>query len=154
VLAPLRPFFDGRWRDAAFDDHTADVSLKATAVMAAWSGLERGNAPSDVADLARQLALDPEIADPARLLEAAAHLRGGDTRAARAITRETLDRLRISGATSYEAFVWLPVAEWLMGAILSADGEIEAAAPHLQRSVDLAPEAWPGRRAAAALSSP
>ncbi len=149
ALPPLRPFFSGQWDDAAFDSLRPNWNLKATTVMAAWAHLERGDDPAQIENAARELAQDPEIADTAKLLEAAAALRSGELARARALAREALDHLRIRGRTSYEAFVWLPAAEWLYGSVLRADGHARQARPHLEHAAQLAPRSWFGRRAAA-----
>lgn len=151
ALAPLRPFYRGQWSDAAFDRFKPNSNLKAAAVMAEWALLERGKDPLQVAARAVHLAEDPEVADSAHLLEAAAQLRAGQVQQARTIARETLNSLRVAAATSYEAFVWLPVAEWLTGSILQADDSPDAARPHLEAAARIAPEAWFGRQAAKAL---
>jgi tetratricopeptide (TPR) repeat protein len=150
ALAPLRPFYRGDWNDATFDRFTPNSNLKATAVMAEWALLERGENARQVATRAAHLAEDPEIADPAHLLEAAAQLRAGYVTQAQTTARETLDSLRVAAATSYEAFVWLPVADWLMGSVLEAENSSDAARPYFEAASRITPEAWFGQQAAKA----
>lgn len=145
-LAPVRAFFRGDWDAPAFSADEDYRVFKSIAVMRLWAGLESGQPAAAIAAAAVPLEANPEIADPARLLRAAALLRIGDAAGSERLARAALAHLERDGRESFEAFVWVPVAEWVYGAVLSAAGREREARDHLARAVALAPGAWFARR--------
>ena len=142
---PAWPFFRGRWEDPALDPGTTSQFVRACNVMRAWARLERGEGLPEVVAAAAALEANPETAEPARLLHAVALLRQGQVDEAGHLARQAVERLGKQGRERYEAFVWVPLAEWVYGSVLDAAGERQEARRHLERAAALAPETWFGR---------
>ncbi len=146
-LAPVRPFLQADWSDPVFDTVDDDRIFKGMAVMRLWARWQRGESTAAVAVASQQLEDDPETADQARLLRALCLLDEHRTVEARALARESLQRLDRRGQESYEAFFWVPLAEWVYATTLEASERTAEVRSHLERAADLAPDTWFGRAA-------
>lgn len=141
---PLWPFFRGDWADPALDPAPPARLVKAGDVLRLWARLERGGDPAEVARAAEAMEDNPEVADQARMLRTVALGRLGEAGQAVKLAGLSLERLEERGRESYEAFAWVPLAEWALGNALEAAGKPEAARPHLERATALGPNTWFG----------
>ncbi len=146
-LAPVRAFLEADWSDPVFDTVDDDRIFKGMAVMRLWARWQRGEPAPAVAAASQRLEANPETADQARLLRSLCLLDEHRAPEARALAREALQHLDQRGQESYEAFFWVPLAEWAYGTALEASGRTADARAHLERAATLAPDTWFGRAA-------
>ena len=139
-LERLAAFFAGRWHDPLLDPgYEVTGFYRPVGVIEPWARMERGADPEAIAREASQVARNPEIREPAQLLQALALHRTGRNDEALKLAREALEVLRTRGREHYEHFVWVPVGEWVVGTILSATGEADQAQEHFARAARTAP---------------
>ncbi len=98
--------------------------------------------PVVIFEEAEILANDPEISQPAHLLQAMALLRLDRTEEASVLAKDALHQLRTRGREHYEYFIWVPVAEWVYGKTLETSGDSLQAREHFARAAQIAPNAW------------
>ncbi len=138
-------FCRGSWADGALDPGPGSPMLAVTAVLRAWAQLERGAAPGTVAHEAERLSADPETRDAARLLHAAALIRGGRAAEARWPAEQGLAELTPRARVGVEALCLLALAERVNGDVAAALGDPEGARRHWAAAARQAPSTWFGR---------
>jgi hypothetical protein len=105
------------WRHPSLDPRPPAPEFPAGRVLRTWAALERGSPPSEVLEIANGLVRNPEIAPLAELLRAVAldHLERPED--ARLAAGTAVAELRRRGRTSFEAAVWIPLAERVMESV-------------------------------------
>jgi hypothetical protein len=136
-------FFRGRWTDPQL--LAADVGWVHLWVrfLRGWALLESGGESEQVMVTIRELADFSESRNLAHLLEARVRLAEGDSSAALRLADGARKKLMTECRRSYQACVWLPLSEWLVGEALAAGGGRAAEAEAmLAQAAEHAPNTW------------
>ncbi len=135
-------FFRGQWTDPRLVD--ADVGWVHLWVrfIRGWAVFESNGDSEQAMATARKLASFVEARDLAGLLEARVRLAEHDPLTALQLADGVHENLATECRMSYEACVWLPLAEWVEGRALVEQGRAEEGHQLLASAAARAPNTW------------
>ena len=136
-------FFQGEWGDPRIADVDPGSIHRWVRVLRQWARFETSGDVEESLKRSQEFAATEEIGDLARVFEARLRLAGGDAREAAQLADQALTMLEIRCRVDYEACVWVPLAERVLGeALLSVDGRRGDAVAVLARAAEHAPNTW------------
>lgn len=136
-------FFQGEWDDLRLVDSDVGSVYRWGQVLQEWGRFERdGDVASALTDAAA-LGEVAEIRDLARVFEARVRLRNGDYAAAFQLAEQAHQSLAIECRETYEACVWMPLAEWVLGqSLMRIEGREHEGQTILISAAEHAPGTW------------
>ncbi len=153
LLEPVFAFCAGAWNEVVVPPGAETILFPPVEVLPLWAGWRRGGGDrAELLGALGRLGGSAEHREVDRLLEADVRLRSGEVDRSESLAREALAALRRQGRTDYTSYFFVPLAELVYGEALLAQGDDEAARPHLVEAARLAPAAWFGEEAAARLA--
>jgi len=134
-------FFQGQWSDPRIADADPGRVHHWVRFLQDWSRFEASGDAEHALASARELARFVEVEDLAGLLEARVGLSSVEPLSTAQRVEGILSNLRAGCRVDYQACVWVPLAEWLMGEALS---DIEGREPEARAALTAAAKQAPG----------
>ena len=136
-------FFEGQWSDPRLADANPSWVHLWLRLIQAWARFEASLETEPALAVAAELGLLKETRDLAHLLKARVRLAQGDATAAAQLADGALQNLNMDCRVNFEACVWVPLAERVLGEALSSiDGRENEARVVLAQAAEHAPNTW------------
>jgi hypothetical protein len=135
-------FFRGQWTDPRLVDTDVGWVHLWVRFIRAWAVFESNGDSDQAMATVRELAAFVETRDLARLLEARVRLAERDPLTALQLADGVHRDLATECRMSYQACVWLPLAEWVSGRALVEQGRVDEGRELLKQAAARAPNTW------------
>jgi hypothetical protein len=136
-------FFQGRWADPRLADAEVGWVFRWLEFVQAWARYESSLDAESALDVVERLRDVAEVDNLVRLLEARVRLEDGEPIIASQLADAAVRSLAAQCRVDYQACVWVPLAERMLGeALADTDGRGDEARAVLARAAEHAPNTW------------